>query len=176
MEQGCRYIDYIENKKYFFGQNILRRLLILHFFTFLFFFKKNKFNAYLRIGSLYLNLKKFEKSKWHYEKAYEVSMDAVQRVRALVCMGNLSFISKSYAKAISFYEEALKITRFKTTILSNLAFVYEALGEYEKALKYAQDSITVSKQETELAHTISPEDNVRDLIIRLNEKRATEHC
>ncbi|EFK96469.1 hypothetical protein LDC_1499 [sediment metagenome] len=119
---------------------------------------------------MYLNLRQFAKSRKFYEFSSRLSKDNNQLVRVLICMGNLSLTKGSYEEAILSYEKALNISRYKTTILSNLAFTYEALGENEKALKYAEESIEVSRREFELGHTISPEDNVKDLIIRLKEK------
>ena len=133
-------------------------------------FKRNRFNLYLRIGSLYLNLKNITKSREYYERSNRLVKNDEQYMRILMCLGNLSYATGSYKEAILNYEKALNISRYKTTILSNLAFAYEAVGENDKALKYAQDSIEISKQESDLGHTILPENNVRDLIIRLKEK------
>lgn len=170
MRVGYLIFDAIEQRKHFFGQNTLRVSLISYFSIIAFFFKKTRFDLYLRIGSLYLNLKKMKKSEYYYGLANDLVRNNDMLARVFMCLGNLSLAVGRYGEAISYYEQVLEISRYKTTILSNLAFAYEAINEYEKALKYARDSIEVSRREPDLGHTILPEDNVRELIDRLKEK------
>ena len=170
LNTGYFMYDFIERKKYFLGRNILRVFLILYFSIVAFLFERTRFDLYLRIGSLYLNLKRITKAREYYRHSDGLVKNNDQCVRVLMCLGNLSYTTGSYKEAISYYEKALNISHYKTTILSNLAFAYEAVNENDKALKYAQDSIEISKLESDLGHTILPEDNVDDLIIRLKEK------
>ncbi|MCR4334352.1 MAG: tetratricopeptide repeat protein [Patescibacteria group bacterium] len=169
---GYSFFDYIEISKYFFSQNFLRKILIVYFKIISYFLKNRKFDIYLRIGTLYLGLKNMEKSKEYYDKSMFMADNNDKQTRVLVFLGNFYFETSSYETSIENYEKALNITRYKTTILSNLAYAYEALGENEKALKYADESINTSKKESDLGHTIFPEENVKELITRL--RKTTE--
>ncbi len=167
---GYAFTDIIEKRETFFARRLWRIILICYFISLSKILKRRKFDLYLRIGTLYSNLKRYGSASSYYGKASILAKDNADEVRVNICLGNLAFSKKSYAEALERYRESLTTARYKTTILSDIAYTYEAMREYKMAMEYAERSIETSRKETDLNHTIPPEENVKALIVRLKEK------
>ena len=144
------------------------RIFLIGYFKVIFnLLKEKSLDINLRIGTLYLNLDRIQTAKKYYDTASLSIKDDVGLTRVLICLGNLYLKDGSNQMAIEYYEKALSISPYKTTILSNLAFANEKIGEYAKSLSYAEQSVKVANEEKDLGHTIPPDKNVESLIRRL---------
>ena len=132
--------------------------------------KKESFNIYQRLVLISLNLNQINKADEYYKKLSLLVTDSQQKTRSLNTLAQIYYHKNEYQKALDLYFEILDSAQYKTTILSNIAYTYEKIGNFGEALKFAEKSIEVSTQETGLAHTIDPKENVRGLIERLEDK------
>lgn len=158
--------NFLEKKKKFFLRNIFRRMLLIYFYI-LSLKSRNRFECFIRLGTLNLNLNRMKRAELYYSLAEKTAKSRFEITRVAMCLGNLSFIMRDFQKSIIEYRRALKSSDYSTTIFSNLAFVYYEMGEYKESYRYAKESIRISRMEKGLKHTIDPEDNIRDLIFRL---------
>ncbi|HRH25909.1 MAG TPA: hypothetical protein PLF31_00325 [Candidatus Paceibacterota bacterium] len=84
--------------------------------------------------------------------------------RSLLFHANVLFEKGEYHVALNEYFNLIKVSRFKSLILSNIAFTYEIIGDVSNAQLYAKKSIEFSALEKDLAHTIDPSENLKNLI------------
>ena len=93
-----------------------------------------------------------------------------QKTRSLNTLAQIYYKKSEYKKALDLYFGILNTAQYKTTILSNIAYTYEKIGDFGEALRFAKESVEASVKEVDLGHTIDPKENVKDLIERLEDR------
>jgi PAS domain S-box-containing protein len=122
-------------------------------------------NTYLEIGGTYRQLKKVAEAEHYYKEALELHKKLENKLGILLCLNNIVTVLKEkgenalenhlresfYLETLKYYQQALKIHQelgYKTDmvlVLSNMAGVYEALKEYQKAGLTYEKSLNMAK-------------------------------
>lgn len=68
---------------------------------------------------------------------------------ALLAQGLASFKKNEHQKALKYFQDALKIKPDSPTILSQLGYVYKALGEYDQAVLSFEQALKVGPKDEE---------------------------
>ena len=114
--------------------------------------------AYNNIGIDYMNNLKFEDAEIALKKSLEISIFLKRHdiiVAAYLGIGALNFKSGDWAKAIEYYDNAIKKSKendFSDGLCrsyNNLAEVYEQRGEYNLALQHYNKSLDILPQITD---------------------------
>lgn len=115
----------------------------------------------LNIGSLYFKMKDYENSKYYYEEACKV-VDTVKDKNMLPLLySNLGLIerqSQNYDKAKNYYLKAevagLAIGNVSTDLYSNIASLYQHLGDFKTANAYLYKSYADAIEKKQLDKTL----------------------
>ncbi|MGB0931725.1 MAG: CHAT domain-containing protein, partial [Chitinophagales bacterium] len=120
--------------------------------------KYNLANIYLYISIVYNARGEFTQALQYNENALtlyeEVSNQLLySRLAALIRLGELLNRNRAYDKQINCYQKALQISqqlyprenRVNGIIYNHLSYVYQAKGDLDKALEYAEKGLTLTK-------------------------------
>jgi PAS domain S-box-containing protein len=106
--------------------------------------------AYYEVGSLFLDLRDLEKAEEYYSFALPLAeADEDEEIRALVYndLGNVYYHRKQFDSSLEYFMQALnyyyRTKGYKNIALieNNLSVVLEELGDEDKALRHAQNSL-----------------------------------
>ena len=91
-----------------------------------------------------------------YKKFLNLIRDVLQNTskeaETLISLGNVSFETGEYAKALESFSQALQLFRVEKnlraekTVLNNIGTVYSNLGDYKQALDYYQQSLAINQE------------------------------
>lgn len=104
----------------------------------------NNFEILNDLGSVYVEMKKFDKALNLYNKAYEINQNAQNKLQFLRNLGELYYKMKKYDEAIKFYRELTELEPENPKIWSNIAVIFRYLENHE-------DAINAFKKALELA-------------------------
>ena len=96
--------------------------------------------AYYKIGVSYLNEAKAQQAFVEFHKAYELNPDDREVLNAIGIIHLLYF--DDTAKAIDFFEKAVKVDPNYSEAYNNLGFAYEKLGQFDKAIPFYKKAVS----------------------------------
>lgn len=126
-------------------------------------------NTYLEIGGTYRQLKKITEAEHYYKEALELHKKLENKLGTLLSLNNIVTVLKEkgenalesnlresfYLETLKYYRQALQIHQelgYRTDmvpVLSNMAGIYEELGEYQKAGVIYKKSLNMAKHSGE---------------------------
>jgi len=126
-------------------------------------------NTYLEIGGTYRQLKKITEAEHYYKEALELHKKLENKLGTLLSLNNIVTVLKEkgenalesnlresfYLETLKYYRQALQIHQelgYRTDmvpVLSNMAGIYEELGEYQKAGVIYKKSLDMAKHSGE---------------------------
>ncbi len=96
--------------------------------------------AHYKIGVSYLNEAKAQQAFVEFHKAYELNPDDREVLNAIGIIYLLYF--DDTAKAIEFFEKAVKADPNYSEAYNNLGFAYEKLGQFDKAISFYKKAVS----------------------------------
>jgi tetratricopeptide (TPR) repeat protein len=98
------------------------------------------FEAQIKAGDLYQQIKGFDKAAAFYEQAHQIKPDDYELV---VKLGNTYFDARQFEKAAQWYEKALARKADDTNVRTDLGitFVERAAPDYDRAISEFQTSL-----------------------------------
>jgi len=96
--------------------------------------------AHYKIGVSYLNEAKAQQAFVEFHKAYELNPDDREVLNAIGIIYLLYF--DDTAKAIDFFEKAIKADPNYSEAYNNLGFAYEKLGQFDKAIPFYKKAVS----------------------------------
>jgi tetratricopeptide (TPR) repeat protein len=110
--------------------------------------------GWTRLGQLLIKLSKYEKAAELYEASIETSPDERWKAHYSYMLGLVKFAQGEYVKAISFYENAVKIFQKDLSLnlgdlassYNNIGLVYWTTGDYPQALLFYEKALEIKQQ------------------------------
>jgi eukaryotic-like serine/threonine-protein kinase len=115
--------------------------------------------AYARLGVVYENSGQVAKAKPYYSKAYELSAHVSESERLYISSHYDMTVTGNLPKVIETLQEAIQTYPGQLSSYININSVYQTLGQYDKALPYAQKAVELQPE-----NAIAAENLLVDLI------------
>ena len=96
--------------------------------------------AHYKIGVSYLNDSKAQQAFVEFQRAYELNPNDREVLNAIGIIYLLYF--DDTAKAINFFEKAVKADPNYSEAYNNLGFAYEKLGQFDKAIPFYKKAVS----------------------------------
>ena len=115
-----------------------------------------EFNELVELGKIFMNCEAYLIALEHFDKALKLSYLPINRNRLLEaydCRGNSKIFLNDYRGAIIDYTKAIDINSTDPFLFFWRGFAYEALKEYEEAIKDFKISLKIDP-DFEFAKTI----------------------
>jgi tetratricopeptide (TPR) repeat protein len=115
--------------------------------------------AYARLGVVYENSGEVAKAKPYYSKAYELSAHVSESERLYISAHYDISVTGNLPKMIETLQEAIQTYPAQLPAYININVAYQTLGQFEKALPYAQKAVELQPE-----NAIAAENLLVDLI------------
>ncbi|MUG95825.1 tetratricopeptide repeat protein [Scytonema sp. UIC 10036] len=123
------------------------------------------------VGAIYFRMGQYPKSLDFYQQSLAIYKAGDDKIGAIQTLNNIGVVYVNlgdYTQALDSYEQALKNLQdccsnylgTKAAIINNLSGTYFSLGQYQKSLKFAEESSTIYSK---LSSTNSEEINQKDI-------------
>jgi len=100
--------------------------------------------AYARLGQIYMNLGEGDLAVEYIKKAFDLRGRVSERERLFISSNYYGSVTGEIQKAIETYEVWARTYSRDWLAYCNLAFAYDGIGEYEKAVEAAQEALRLS--------------------------------
>ena len=112
------------------------------------------FEAQIKAGDLYQQIKGFEKAAAFYERAHEIKPDDYELI---VKLGNTYFDARQFEPAAKWYERALAKKGNDTNVRTDLGitFVERAVPDYNRAISEFQTSLKTNPKHEPTLYNLS---------------------
>ena len=110
--------------------------------------------AYARLGVVYENSGQVAKAKPHYSKAYELSAHVSESERLYISSHYDMSVTGNLPRVIETLQEAIQTYPGQLSSYININSVYQTLGQYDKALPYAQKAVELQPEDAIAAENL----------------------
>ncbi len=110
--------------------------------------------AYARLGVVYSNAGELAKAKPYFSKANELSAHVSESERLYISSHNDLFVTGNLPRVIETLQEAIQTYPAQLSGYININVAYQTLGQYEKALPYAQKSVELQPEDAIAAENL----------------------
>jgi serine/threonine protein kinase/Flp pilus assembly protein TadD len=110
--------------------------------------------AYARLGVVYENSGQVAKAKPNYSKAYELSAHVSQSERLYISSHYDSTVTGNLPRMIETLQEAIQTYPGQLDSYINISAAYQTLGQYAKALPYAQKAVELQPEDAIAAENL----------------------
>ena len=110
--------------------------------------------AYARLGVVYENSGEVAKAKPHYSKAYELSAHVSESERLYISSHYDMTVTGNLPRVIETLQEAIQTYPGQLSSYININSVYQTLGQYEKALPYAEKAVELQPEDAIAAENL----------------------
>jgi eukaryotic-like serine/threonine-protein kinase len=110
--------------------------------------------AYARLGVVYENSGQVAKAKPHYSKAYELSAHVSESERLYISSHYDMTVTGNLPRVIETLQEAIQTYPGQLSSYININSVYQTLGQYEKALPYAEKAVELQPEDAIAAENL----------------------
>ena len=123
--------------------------------------------AYARLGVVYVNSGQVAKANKYFAKAYALSKHVSERERLYIAGHYYLNVTGNMPKVIETLQESIQTYPAQLDSYININVAYQTLGQFEKALPYAQKAVEMQ-----------PEDAIasENLLTRLHWLGSDERC
>ncbi len=110
--------------------------------------------AYARLGVVYENSGQVAKAKPHYSKAYELSAHVSESERLYISSHYDMTVTGNLPRVIETLQEAIQTYPGQLSSYININSVYQTLGQYDKALPYAEKAVELQPEDAIAAENL----------------------
>ena len=110
--------------------------------------------AYARLGVVYSNAGELAKAKPYFSKANELSAHVSESERLYISSHNDLFVTGNLPRVIETLQEAIQTYPAQLSGYININVAYQTLGQYAKALPYAQKSVELQPEDAIAAENL----------------------
>jgi tetratricopeptide (TPR) repeat protein len=110
--------------------------------------------AYARLGVVYINTNQVAKADKYFAKAYALSRNVSERERLYITGHYYQNVTGNMPKVVEALQEATQTYPGQIDNYINITAAYTALGEFEKALPFAEKSVQMQPEDSIAAENL----------------------
>jgi serine/threonine protein kinase/tetratricopeptide (TPR) repeat protein len=110
--------------------------------------------AYARLGVVSINSGQVTKANNYFSKAYELSKNVSERERLYIAGHYYQNVAGNLPKVVETLQEAIQAYPGQIDNYININVAYQALGQYDQGLPYAQKAVEIDPQDSIAAENL----------------------
>jgi tetratricopeptide (TPR) repeat protein len=110
--------------------------------------------AYARLGVVSINSGQVTKANRYFSKAYELSKNVSERERLYIAGHYYQNVAGNLPKVVETLQEAIQAYPGQIDNYININVAYQALGQYDQGLPYAQKAVEIDPQDSIAAENL----------------------
>jgi serine/threonine protein kinase/tetratricopeptide (TPR) repeat protein len=131
--------------------------------------------AYARLGVVYDNAGEVARAKPYYAKAYELSAHVSESERLYISSHYDMNVTGNLPRMIETLQEAIQTYPGQLSAYININVAYQTLGQYAKALPYAQKALELQPEDAIAAENLLAEFIALDRVEEVGPELARQH-
>jgi eukaryotic-like serine/threonine-protein kinase len=131
--------------------------------------------AYARLGVVYYNAGEVAKAKPYYSRANELSANVSERERLYISSHYDLLVTGNLPRMIETLQEAIQTYPAQLDSYININVAYQTLGQFEKALPYAQKAVDLQPEDAIAAENLLVALLALDRMEEVERELAREH-